>query len=308
MRFDLTDLRLFLNVHEAGTITAGAQRSHMTLASASERIRGMEELLGVALLERDRRGVEVTAAGRTLAQHARIVLQQMDRLRGDLGQYGRGLKGQVRLLCNTAALSEHLPEILGRFLRGNPQISLNLEEKLSYEIVDALRQGLCDLGIVSDATDVQGLQVFPFRHDPLDLVVPREHPLAGSRGIGLAEVSHYDFIGLVEGSALQDHVAHHARRLGKRLNYRVQLRSFESICRMVGQGIGVAIVPRTAAIRCARSMPIKRIALSDAWASRSLVLCVRSLDELPPHARLLAQYILHGGDAAASTDDGAQAP
>jgi len=262
MRFDLTDLRLFLNVHEAGTITAGAQRSHMTLASASERIRGMEELLGVALLKRDRRG----------------------------------------------ALSEHLPEILGRFLRSNPQISLNLEEKLSYEIVDALRQGLCDLGIVSDATDLQGLQVFPFRHDPLDLVVPREHPLAGSRGIGLAEVSHYDFVGLVEGSALQDHVAHHARRLGKRLNYRVQLRSFESICRMVGEGIGVAIVPRTAAIRCARSMPIKRIALSDAWAARSLVLCVRSLDELPAHARLLVQHILHGGDAAASTDDGAQAP
>lgn len=308
MRFDLTDLRLFLNVHEAGTITAGAQRSHMTLASASERIRGMEELLGVALLMRDRRGVEVTPAGRTLVQHARIVLQQMDRLRGDLSQYGQGLKGQVRLLCNTAALSEHLPEILGRFLRGNPLISLCLEEKLSYEIVDALRQGLCDLGIVSDATELQGLQVFPFRHDPLDLVVPRDHPLASSRGIGLAEVSHHDFIGLVEGSALQDHVAHHARRLGKRLNYRVHLRSFESICRMVGQGIGLAIVPRTAAIRCARSMPIKRIALNDAWASRSLVLCVRSLDELPAHARLLVQHILHGDEAAANTGPSVETP
>ena len=97
MRFDLTDLRLFLNVQETGSITAGAKRSHMTLASASERIRGMEDTLGVPLLLREHRGVEPTPAGRTLAHHARVVLAQMDRMRGELDHYGHGLKGHCLL-------------------------------------------------------------------------------------------------------------------------------------------------------------------------------------------------------------------
>ena len=89
MRSDLTDLRLFVNVHEAGTITGGATATHMTLASASERIRSMEESLGVPLLVRDRRGVRSTPAGRTLLHHARLVLRQMDLLQGELGDTER---------------------------------------------------------------------------------------------------------------------------------------------------------------------------------------------------------------------------
>ena len=138
MRFDLTDLRLFLNVHDAGTITGGAKRTHMTLASASEHIRAMEDALGVPLLLRDRRGVRVTPAGRTFVQHARAVQQQMERMRGELSDYSAGLKGHVRLLCNTAALSEYLPQVLARFLANIPG-SPSSEERPSQEIVDAVR-------------------------------------------------------------------------------------------------------------------------------------------------------------------------
>ena len=103
--FDLTDLRLFLHVQEAGTITGGAAASHMTLASASERIRGMEDSLGSPLLSRARRGVQLTPAGRTLAHHAQLVLRQIDQLQGEMGDYGAGIKGHVRLLCNSSALA-----------------------------------------------------------------------------------------------------------------------------------------------------------------------------------------------------------
>lgn len=292
MRFDLTDLRLFLNVHEAGTITGGAGRSHMTLASASERIRSMEDTLGVPLLVRERRGVAVTAAGRTLLYHARVVLQQMERMRGELGDYGAGLKGHIRLLCNTAALSEYLPQALSSFLAKYPQISVDLEERPSQEIVDAVRAGLCDMGVVSDLVDLQGLQTFKFRSDPLVLVVPEGHVLAGRRTIRLSEVLDCDFVGLVDGSALQEHVTQQARRLGGHLSYRVRLRSFEAVCRMVGLGIGVGIVPRAAAARCARSARLKRVTLTDAWANRSLVLCLRDVDQLPLYARQMVQHVL----------------
>src|SRR5690606_41732696 len=95
MRFDLTDLRLFLSVHESGTITEAARRCHITTASASERIKGMEDVLGVLLLNRSHKGVQLTPAGRTLLHHASVVVQQMERMHGDLGQYSSGIKGQI---------------------------------------------------------------------------------------------------------------------------------------------------------------------------------------------------------------------
>jgi DNA-binding transcriptional LysR family regulator len=100
------------------------------------------------------------------------------------------------------------------------------------------------------------------------------------------------FVGLVEGSALQEHVAQHARRLGKRVTYRIRLGSFESVCRVVGQGIGAGIVPRAVAIRYARSTRIKRVALTDAWATRNLMLCVRHLEGLSTSAQQLVQHLL----------------
>lgn len=292
MHFDLTDLRLFLDVRDAGTITVGAERSHMTLASASERIRRMEGALGMPLFVRSRRGVEPTGAGRTLEHHARAVLRQMERMRDELGAHGSGLKGHVRLLSNTAALSEYLPEALARFLAAYPSISVDLEERASPAIVDAVRSGACDVGVVSDAVAMDGLETFAFRPDPLVLVVPRGHELAACRSATLAEAIDCEFVGLVEGSALQEHIGRQARSLGRRLGYRVRLRSFEAVCRMVGQGIGVAIVPQAAAARCARAAGVRQVRLSDAWAARNLVLCVRRLDELPASAKQLVQHIL----------------
>src|SRR6188472_1895638 len=102
MRFDLTDLRLFVHVAEAGSITHGAVRANMTLASASERVRAMEDALSAPLLERKRRGVQLTSAGRVLLHHAWTVTQQLEHMRGDLANFGQGLRGHVRLLSISA--------------------------------------------------------------------------------------------------------------------------------------------------------------------------------------------------------------
>lgn len=291
MRFDLTDLRLFVHIDEAGTITGAARRAHMTLASASERVRGMEHALGVPLLVRKRHGVHPTAAGRTLLHHARGVLAQVERMRGELDQYGQGVKGHVRLLCNTAALSEHLPEPLAGFLATHPRISVDVEERPSADIADALRAGTGDIGIVADSADLQGLQAFPFRGDPLVVAVPRGHPLAVRKRVALADIAGQDFIGLAAGSALQDHIARQARRAGIVLNDRVRLRSFDAICLLVGRGIGVGIVPHAAVRRCARSAGIKGVPLDAPWARRQLLLCVRRVEDLPAYAAQMLAFL-----------------
>jgi len=292
MRFDLTDLRLFVNVVEAGSLTGGAERTHMTLASASQRVRGMEDALGSPLLLRHAQGVRVTEAGRTLVHHARVVLAQMARLHGELGDHGHGLRRHVRLLANTSALMEHLPEPLGTFLAAHPRLSVDVEEQPSDAIAEAVRTGLCDIGVLSDLSDVDGLERFVFRRDDLVLVLPHDHALSGRRRTSLNELPADDLIGLAAGNPLQDYITRQSRRSGRRLHYRVRVRSFEAVCRMVEQGIGAGIVPFTAAARCARTMKIARVRLTDAWAERSLLACVRDEAALPPHARRLLRWLL----------------
>src|SRR5262244_3532315 len=178
MRFDLADLNLFRHVADAGSITHGADRAHLALAAASTRIRRMEEALGAALLVRSRQGVTPTQAGRTLLQHARAILRQAERLREDLSAYAGGLAGQIRVLSNTNALTEFLPEALSSFLASHPNVSVDLEERLSDEIVGLIAEGVADLGIVAGTVDFGALETHPFRKDRFVLVVGRDHPLA----------------------------------------------------------------------------------------------------------------------------------
>lgn len=291
MRFDLTDMRLFVHVADAGSITAGAERAHIALASASARLRGMEAALGVPLLTRGRRGVQPTPAGRTFLHHARTMLAQMQRMRNDLGQYGDGLKGHIRLLSNTAALSEFLPEALSSFLADHPTVDIDLEERQSQHIVEAIAEGRADVGIVADSADSGSLQTFAFRPDRLVLVTPQEHALSHRRAIAFAESLDYEHIGLGEGSALQTHLEGHAARAGARIRYRVRLGTLDAVCAMVARGVGVAVVPDTAARRGQKITPMCRVLLSDRWASRELKICVRSHASLPLHARQLVESI-----------------
>jgi DNA-binding transcriptional LysR family regulator len=298
MRFDLTDLRLFLNTAEAQSITHGAERTNLALASASARIRGMEELLGTSLLERRRRGVKPTPAGRALAHHARLVLQQMERMRGELAAFGSGLKARLKLLSNTAGLTEFLPEALAAYLAAHPNVDIDLEERPSAEIVPAIAEGLADIGVVADAVDMGDLGTFPFRADQLVLIAPRRHRLARRRALAFREALAEDFIGLGSGSALQDYLGVQAARAGHPLELRVRVSSFEAIARMVEQGVGVAVVPETAARRCAASMTIATVRLSDAWSLRQLTLCVRRLDALSPQAQQLVAHLRGDADSA----------
>jgi len=294
MRFDLTDLSLFRHVVEAGSITHGAERAHLALASASTRIRNMEEALGAPLLLRRRQGIAPTPAGRTLLQHARAILRQAERLREDLSAYAGGLAGQVKVLCNTNAITEFLPETLSSFLAGHPNVSIDLEERLSDEIVGLIAEGVGDIGIVAGTVDAGGLTTYPFRSDRFVLVVAREHALARRQTIGFSEVLDHDFVGLDRASALQRFLADKAARIGRPLRLRVQLRSFDAVCRLVESNVGVGIVPETTARWATRTMAIKTVDLTDSWALRDLTICVRDVEALPPYARQLVEHMRAG--------------
>jgi DNA-binding transcriptional LysR family regulator len=291
MRFDLVDLGLFRHVVEAGSITHGAERAHLALAAASTRIRNMEETLGAPLLVRGRQGVTPTQAGRTLLQHARAILMQAERLREDLGAYAGGLAGQVRVLSNTNALTEFLPETLSSFLATHPHVSVDLEERLSDEIVGLIAEGVGDIGIVAATVDTSKVTTYPFRSDRFVLVVARDHVLARRAKIAFADVLDYEFVGLDRASALQRFLAAKAAAAGRPLKLRVQLRSFDAVCRLVERNVGIGVVPETTVRWAAKTMAIKAVSIADAWAPRELTICVRDYDALPPYARQLVDHM-----------------
>jgi DNA-binding transcriptional LysR family regulator len=294
MRFDLTDLKLFCDVVDTGAITRGAEKSALALAAASTRIRNMEIQLGAPLLVRSRQGVTPTPAGATLLKHARTILAQTAELKEDLSTYASGLSGEVRLLANTNASAEFLPEALGAFLKDHPHVSVELEERLSDEIVGLIAEGVGDVGIVAGTVDLGGLETFPFRTDRFVVVTPSGHPLAGQGAVRFGQALDYDFVGLARSSALQRFLADKAAREGRPLRLRVQLRSFDVVCRLVEHGVGVGVVPETSARRAARTMALEIAPLADDWALRELTLCVRRLDELRPYARELVESLRRG--------------
>ncbi|WP_234051413.1 MULTISPECIES: LysR family transcriptional regulator [unclassified Xanthobacter] len=290
MRFDLTDLRLFLAVADAGSITRGAVDAGMSLPAASERLRDMEAVGEVLLLHRGRRGVELTEAGEALAHHARTILRQMAQMRGELGRYAKGLRANISILANTAAVSEFLPERLAPWMMVNPQIDIELKERQSFEIARSIASGFAEIGILSNAAGTEGLILRPFAIDRLGVVFTANHVLAGKRRLRFADVLDYHFIGLMDG-ALQKHIEMQAARLGARIKLRVALRSFEGICRMAGEGVGIGIVPEKAARHWKRSARIGFARLSDDWATRQLSACVRNEADLTPAALSLFDHL-----------------
>jgi DNA-binding transcriptional LysR family regulator len=294
MRFDLTDLRLFLAVVEAGSITHGAAEVGLSLAAASERLRDMEAGSEVRLLERGRRGVTPTEAGEALAHHARLILRQISEMRGELGEHAKGVRTTIRLAANTVAATELLPERLAPWMAAHPRIDIELKERQSAEIAKAVAAGFAEIGILSAAVDTTGLALRPFAIDRLVVVVAHDHDLAGSRRIALSDIAHQPFIALAKG-ALQDHIDGQAARQGLKLKARLRLHTFDGICRMAGAGVGFGIVSETAGRRCARACRVAIIRLTDDWATRRLSLCTQAEGALTPPARALLDHLAATG-------------
>ena len=287
MQFDLTDLRLFVLTADEGNLTRAAAGRHLSLAAASARIKSLEVQAGLPLLYRQARGMRLTPAGEAFLHHARGVLRQTEQLRADMLEYGGGLRGHLRVFANTTAVTDFLPEILPAFLSANPKINIDLQEKPNAEIARGVLDGRADIGIVAGKVDTQGLQAIHFSTDRLVLATAGSHRFARRKKIAFAETLDEDAVGLQYGSTLQTFLAQVLEDLGKPQKLRIQLSSFDAMCRMIGAGVGVGIVPESTARRNQTGMGIALVELTDAWSVRERYILVRSRDALPRYAESL---------------------
>ncbi|MBD7979017.1 MULTISPECIES: LysR family transcriptional regulator [Pseudomonas] len=293
-RFDLTTLRVFVAVADERSLTRAAEREHLALAAVSKRVSDLESQLGISLLYRQPKGVELTPAGHALLHHARNVLDNLQRMNADLSEFSEGVKGHVRIHANTSAVIQFLPEDLSVFSRLHPQVKIDLEERVSTDTLRALREGLTDIGIFAGHLPVEELQVFPYRQDQLVLVTPREHPLATRECLALRDAAGYDFIGLQQDASLHTLLQQSAQQQGIPLRLRIQVRSFEAICRMIHTGMGIGVLPAQVVSNYLPTLEVATVPLSDAWARRELKIGVRNLQGLSVTARQMLEHLTNG--------------
>ncbi|HEX5286175.1 MAG TPA: LysR substrate-binding domain-containing protein, partial [Polaromonas sp.] len=184
-----------------------------------------------------------------------------------------------------------LPEILPGFLSANPRVNVDLQEKPNPEIARGVLDGRADIGIVSSQVDTLSLQAIHFSTDRLVLVTSRRHRFARRRRIAFAETLDEDAVGMQQGSTLQTFLAQVTDKLGKPFKLRIQLSSFDAMCRMIGAGVGVGIVPESAARRNQSSMNLALIELLEPWSVRERYILVREHEALPAYAQSLVDAI-----------------
>lgn len=290
-RVDFVTLRLFVAIADERSLTRAAEREHLALAAVSKRISDMEGQLGVSLLYRQPKGVELTPAGHALLHHARNLLDGLQQMDADLSEFSQGVKGHVRIHANTSSVIEFLPEDLSAFTRLHPEVKIDLEERVSSDTLRALRDGLTDIGIFAGHIPAEDLQVFGYREDRLVLVTPRKHPLAALERIPLRDAAGFDFIGLQQDASLHALLQQSAQQMGTPLRLRIQVRSFEAICRMIHTGMGIGVLPEQVVRNYLPALDVAIIPLTDPWARRELKIGVRNLESLSVTARQLLEHL-----------------
>jgi DNA-binding transcriptional LysR family regulator len=255
----------------------------------SKRLAQLEDTVGARLLLRKRHGVAPTPAGETLLQHARSMLLSARLIARDMASHAGGLQGRVNVLATASVMAESLADHIARFLKepAHRNIQVDLEERISPEVVRGIREGVAALGICWDAAETGLLHTRTYTHDHLCVAVRHDHPLALREQVQLADTLDYEQVIMPIHSAVEVMLQREAGRLGKRLMHRVIVTNFEAAMRVVRADLAIAVVPREVTPLHAAAWGLKILPLHEPWARRRFVLCHRGEDTLTPAAQLL---------------------
>ncbi|MFV0673132.1 LysR family transcriptional regulator [Variovorax sp. tm] len=290
-RFDLISLRLFVAVVDAGSLTAGADRFGVSLPAASKRIADLERHCGFALLQRGKRGVTATPQGQTLHRHAIEVIARLEQLVQAVDDLQSGATGHLRLCANPSAFGGFLPSVLAAYARRYPNVVIDMEDALSEDGIRAVLKGTAELAVIGDNVPCEGLETLVCNVDQLVLLVPAGHALDGRRPASVADVFDHDLVTLARSASLTRKVMAAAEAVQRTPRIRVQVRSFDSMCRMVALGLGAAILPRAAAALYAQALGLVQVELEGIQMERVLLLAMRSRSELSSPAAALVEMI-----------------
>ncbi|QSE86664.1 LysR substrate-binding domain-containing protein [Rhodococcus koreensis] len=299
---DNDSLALFVQAAELQSLTKAAEASNIGLAGASRRIMLLEARLKTSLFDRTPRGMTLTPAGKWLLPQARSVLTQMHEMQLTLKDFSAGRQAVLRLLVDSSMMLEHFPEDLATFSKANADAELIVEECRSEKITRALRESGADLGIVVEGIPTSGLDAFVYDADRLAILAPAGHPVATKVDASFENLLDHDLVTLENGSSITRLLSERASLAGREFEPKVQVRSFEAICRMVQADLGVGILPLKVATLLATDIGAVVRPLHDNWAERKMFVCVKNERAANPLLSKLLKQLSSASERSTPTE------
>ncbi|MBD0418346.1 LysR family transcriptional regulator [Streptomyces sp. TRM S81-3] len=299
--WDIRKLQILRTLRERGTVTATAEALRMTPSAVSQQLTNLSRQLGVPLLQAQGRRVRLTDAARLVLRHAEAVFEQLERADAELAAYVHGEAGEVRVGAFATAVPALVVPAVTALRVSHPGVSVRVREAEAQEAYELLAAGEVDLALslaaqAPTAADPRFTRV-PLLADPLDVALPRDHPLAGADRLRLADLAAEQWI--FGGSGPWSDITRAAcEAAGFRPHQGHAAAGWTAILAMVEAGMGVALVPRMAAVR--REGVVMRELAADRPV-RHVVAAVRTgAAEAPAVARVLTTLRTTADTALAS--------
>ncbi|MDI6692326.1 MAG: selenium metabolism-associated LysR family transcriptional regulator [Anaerosomatales bacterium] len=242
---NLQQLRTFVAVVEHGSFSEAARVLGITQPAVTMQIQSLESELGVTLLDRRYRRVDLTEAGAALLPYARRVLEELEEARSEIETMSGRVTGHLEIAASTTPGQYVLPLQLGRFLKQYPEVSVSLRVYDTAEVVERVEQGDAHIGMTG--AEIPGARVLQERlgRDDLVMVCPPEHPLADKHGIIMEDLVEESFVMREAGSGTRMVAEEEMRRHGvdpQELDVVLELGTNEAVLSAVEGGLGIGVV------------------------------------------------------------------
>jgi DNA-binding transcriptional LysR family regulator len=295
MKIDLSALQMLVAAIEERSLAKAGERQHLVTSAASKRIAELERQVGTALLVRHNRGVEPTPAGAALYHKAKAILNSVRTLEDMCEEFSPDGIPKIRLAANRSAIVQFLPADIGAFQSESPKSRLDLVEAYSSDIPRMVSDQEVDIGIYHAAGAAPGVVSFPYRSDHVVLVVPRGHPLSRTSALHLDDARTYDFLGYFPRHSFEAFLELAGPSLTGPMNVKIQVANYEARCRMVREGLGIAVMPELIADTYLNQLGLVKLRLLDDWAKRQFYVCARDRAHMRMAAGDLFDFLVRAG-------------
>lgn len=291
---DLTTLRLFVDVCDAQSIKRVAEREHVDPSSITKRLAKLESQLHTKLLKRVKQGVQPTSEGSLLSEQARRLVNEAQSIAESFVQVNEPLAGTLNIATHTASMASVLTDDLSSFLliQPNQKINLNVKEMLSKDVVQSVREGKAEIGVIWDITETSELQQVDYYKDTLAALMKKNHPLAKRKVISFDDLVQVDLISDRNTQFIEAMLQRTGGITYKSGRFKVQMDTRNSAIRMAAHGVGVYICTLKIAAAQSQSLDVAVIPLSDSWAQQRIKIIYKSTLQ-NPLSKMLIEHLAH---------------
>jgi DNA-binding transcriptional LysR family regulator len=300
---DLRRLEIFAKVAELGSFSRAAEALFLTQPTISEHVRGLEDELGVQLLDRLGRGATPTRAGQLLLGYARRMLSLSREAHQALERFQGRVSGELVVGGSTIPGEYVLPAIIGRFKAKYPDVSISLLIGSTRQVSDWLEEGRVEVGVVGARPGTRVLEARELMADELVLVVPAGHPWAARKSATLAELQKAPMVVRERGSGSRQAVEHALEEAGVELSsLRVvgEMGSTQAVKQAVRAGLGIALLSKRAVEDECRAGLLACVKVKDLRIARAFYLVIHRDRTRSPLAQAFIEFTESQASEAAS--------